>query len=196
MKYNDYELVAMAQEHNEDATNMLYEKYRPLIVKKSREVYRFVENKGVDINDVIQEALIGFEEAIRSFDQNDKALFYTFATICLDRQLKSMVLKFSRDKHRILNEAISFDDVGEEVNILDFIYDDNDNPENELLSEEATEELIKNIGSILTTFELEVFKLRIMGYNNRDIAVILNKDVKSISNTLQRIKMKLRKLYD
>jgi RNA polymerase sporulation-specific sigma factor len=196
MEYNDYELVAMAQEHNEDATNMLYKKYKPLIIRKSREVYKFLENKGVDINDVIQEAMIGFDEAIRDFNQDDNTLFYTFACICLDRQLRNVKLKFSRNKHRILNEAISFEDVGEEVNILDFVYDDNDNPENEILSEESNREFKKSISSILTEAELEVFNLRIKGYSNKEIAGILNKDVKSVDNTVQRIKLKIKRIKD
>ena len=194
MEYNDYELVALAHEHNEDAINKLYEKYKPLIHSKSREVYKYVSNKGIELSDVIQEAMIGFEEAIRDFNQNDNAIFYTFASICVDRQLKSMMLKFSRDKHKILNEAISFDNDKDNINILNFIYDDNDNPENEIISKEDNQEILKTIQNKLTTFESEVFNLRIKGYSNGDIANILNKDVKSIDNTLQRIKAKIRKL--
>lgn len=194
MEYNDYELVALAHEHNEDAINKLYEKYKPLIHSKSREVYKYVSNKGIELSDVIQEAMIGFEEAIRDFNQNDNAIFYTFASICVDRQLKSMMLKFSRDKHKILNEAISFDNDQDNINILNFIYDDNDNPENEIISKEDNQEILKTIQNKLTTFELDVFNLRIKGYSNGDIASLLNKDVKSIDNTLQRIKAKIRKL--
>ncbi len=194
MEYNDYELVVLAHEHNEDAINKLYEKYKPLIHSKSREVYKYVSNKGIELSDVIQEAMIGFEEAIRDFNQNDNAIFYTFASICVDRQLKSMMLKFSRDKHKILNEAISFDNDQDNINILNFIYDDNDNPENEIISKEDNQEILKTIQNKLTTFELDVFNLRIKGYSNGDIASLLNKDVKSIDNTLQRIKAKIRKL--
>ena len=194
MDYNDYELVTMAHEHNEDAINKLYEKYKPLIYSKSREAYKYVSNKGIELSDVIQEAMIGFDEAIRDFNQNDNAIFYTFASICVDRQLKSMMLKISRDKHKILNEAISFDNDKDDVNILNFIYDDNDNPEYEIISKEDKNEILKTIRSKLTSFELEVFNLRIKGYSNGDIANILNKDVKSIDNTLQRIKAKIRKL--
>ena len=36
MEYNDYELVSLARDNNEDAINLIYEKYRPIIVKKSK----------------------------------------------------------------------------------------------------------------------------------------------------------------
>jgi len=36
MEHNDYELVSLAQEGNEDAINIIYQKYRPIIIKKSK----------------------------------------------------------------------------------------------------------------------------------------------------------------
>lgn len=194
MEYNDYELVAMAHEHNEEAINKLYEKYKPLLYNKSIDTYKLIGNKGIEISDLVQEAMIGFEEAIRDYNQDDNTLFYTFASICVDRQLKSAILKFSRNKHKILNEAISFDNENSEVNILNFISDDTDNPEKEMLSKEEQEEVLSIIRDKLTDFEFKVFNYRINGYSNNDIAMALNKDIKSINNTLQRIKAKLRKL--
>ena len=64
---NDYELVSMAQEFNEDAMNMLHEKYQPLINKKSRKYFKYLHNKGIELSDLIQECMIGFEEAIHVF---------------------------------------------------------------------------------------------------------------------------------
>ena len=37
MDYNDYELIYMAREQNEDAVKVLTEKYRPLLEKKARD---------------------------------------------------------------------------------------------------------------------------------------------------------------
>ena len=34
-EYNDYELVALAREGNEDAINIIYQKYKPLIVNST-----------------------------------------------------------------------------------------------------------------------------------------------------------------
>lgn len=196
MNYNDYELVSLAQEHNEEAINILHDKYRPLLVSKAKDTYKYLTNKGVELSDIIQEAMIGFEEAIRDFNQDDKTIFYTFVCICVDRQLKSVVLKFSRNKHKILNEAISFEsinDLGENLSILDFVSDETNNPEYGILLKESKKELLEIVRKNLTDFELAVFNLRIDGYGNSDIAKKLDKDVKSIDNTIQRIKNKLKK---
>ena len=45
----------------------------------------------------------------------------------------------------------------------------------------------------LTDFELEVFKMKVKGYSFEEIAKDLNKDIKSIYNTFQRIKVKIKK---
>ena len=42
MEKNDYELVYLAQEGNEDAINLLYKKYKPIIVKKSKNAIIFL----------------------------------------------------------------------------------------------------------------------------------------------------------
>ena len=39
MENNDYEVIALAQENNEDAINIIYQKYKPLIVKKSKTAF-------------------------------------------------------------------------------------------------------------------------------------------------------------
>ncbi len=196
MEYNDYELVTLAHEHNEDAINILYDKYRPLIIGKAKEVYKNIGNKGVELADMIQEAMIGFEEAIRDYNQDDKAIFYTFVCVCIDRQLMSAALKFSRGKHKILNEAISFDGLADENNILDFIPDNSSDPFLRIVSMENKEEIRKSAKKILTDYEYKVFEYRIQGYNNKDIAIMLNKDSKAIGNTIQRIRMKISKIKE
>ena len=199
MEYNDYELVELAQEHNEDAINILHDKYKPLITKKSKEAYRFLVNKGVELSDVIQEATIGFEEAINDFNQNDGVLFYTFVNICIDRQIKTILIKFNRNKYKFLNEAISFDffdEDGENKSILDYISKEDDNPEFDLISDESFQELYDSIMLELSDIEKQVFELRVDGYNYQEISKMVSKDMKSIDNTLRRIKAKIKKMLE
>ena len=193
---NDYELVSLAQENNEEAGEILYRKYQPLILKKSNKYFKYMQNKGVELTDLIQECTIGFEEAIQQFNESDNTSFYTFVCVCIDRQLMSAALKFSRGKHKILNEAISFDGLADENNILDFIPDNSSDPFLRIVSMENKEEIRKSAKKILTDYEYKVFEYRIQGYNNKDIAIMLNKDSKAIGNTIQRIRMKISKIKE
>lgn len=196
MEYNDYELVCMAQENNEDAINVLHEKYRNIIISKSKKIYGFLSKKGLELSDVIQEATIGFEEAIAGYNQDDKALFYTFANMCIDRQLKSLIIKHGRDKYRILNEAVALDlEDDENVNMYNFISDEV-TPESELFEKEGAAELYNSIKSLLTEMEAMVFDLKIRGFGYKEISDILDMDIKDIYNAVDRIKNKINKIFD
>lgn len=191
---NDYELVSASQEHNEDAMNILHQKYLPLINKKCRKYMRLLYNKGIELSDLIQECTIGFEEAIQQFNPDDDASFYTFANLCMDRQLMSELTKQNRDKYKFLNEAIPLETIEDENenNLIDFIQDNTNNPEQGLLSDEEFNELYNKIIDKLTNFEECVFKLKVQGFDYKEIMEILDKDEKSIYNTVQRIKVKIK----
>lgn len=187
MDKSDYELVYLAQEGNEDAINLLYQKYKPIIVKKSKNAIIFATHHGIDINDIMQEGYIGFEEAIRNFSQDETASFYTFAMLCIDRQIVNYLRKTTGSRGRILNEAITIDDT------LEKVLGDGTNIESNLMGKDRDSELILIIRNMLTDFERTVFDLKLEDYTFDEISKILNKDVKSIYNTFQRIKMKIKK---
>ena len=59
----------LAKEGNEEATNLLYQKYKPIIVSKSKDAIVSANHHGIEINDIMQEGYIGLEEAIKSFNE-------------------------------------------------------------------------------------------------------------------------------
>ena len=194
MKYNDYELVSLAQEKNEEAINVLHEKYNKIIYNKSRKVYNLLKDKGLELSDVIQEAMIGFEEAIMGYNQDDSAIFYTFACLCIDRQLKTLIVKQGRDKHKILNEAITLE-CEDDLNLYNVVSDDV-TPETELINKEEENSLHDNIVDILTELECSVFELKIKGFNSKEISDVMNIEIKDVYNAVDRIKNKINKILD
>lgn len=190
MEYNDYELISLAKEGNEDAINILYQKYKPIIVSKSKEAIVRASHHGIEISDIMQEGYIGLDEAINDFSETDNASFYTFAVLCINRQIINYLRKTTGGKDKILNEAVAIDEYVEKSLKDDF------DAEFSLIFKEYEKKIIKQIKIILTDFEKEVFKLRIDGYNFDEIANTLNKDIKSIYNTFHRIKSKIKKIID
>lgn len=187
MEHNDYELVFLAQEGNEDAINLIYQKYKPIIIKKSKNAIVFASHHGIEINDIMQEGFIGLDEAIRDFSQDTEATFYTFANLCIDRQIANYLKKMTSGKDRILNDAITINDSLEKT-----MRDDTD-IEKYFIFRDNNEEITANIRQKLTNFEKKVFDLRLKGYSFEEIANILNKDMKAIYNTFFRIKEKIKK---
>ena len=192
---NDYELVSLAQELNEDALNILHEKYKPLIQKKCRKYMKYLKNKGLELEDLYQECILTFEDAIDNFNDKDEVSFYTFMNLCIDRKLVTELVKHNRDKYKPLNEAIPLEaDEEKDINIIDLIQDNTLNPEINLLSKDEYKTIITNLIDQLTDFEECVFKLKLEGFTYKEVADILDKDEKSIDNAIQRIKLKLKLL--
>lgn len=195
-KFNDNELISMARECNEDAINILHEKYKPLMNKKCSKYFKAVKNKGIEFSDLMQECLIGFEESIKNYNLDDEVIFYTFTNVCMNRQLISLLTKLNRDKYKFLNEAIPLEtlDNDKDNNLIDFIEDYKSNPELGLIDEVEYQELHDKIIKVLTNLEARVFDLMLQNYDYKEIANILDKEPKSIDNAIQRIKFKIRGL--
>ena len=190
---NDYEVLSMVAD-NEDATELLFKKYKPLIVGLAKKIYNNNQNTGYDLNDLIQEGMIGFSTAINTFDENKDTTFFTYAKTCIERRLISLIKSASRLKHQILNESYSVEDLAQDNKSLENLLEDStSNPENKIIDDENTNELIRNIQKQLTPLESAVFELKISGFTYREIADILDKDSKSIDNAISRIKTKVQK---
>lgn len=189
---NDYELLDQVAD-NEIATEVLFEKYRPLITYVAKKLFYANQNSGLDINDLIQEGMIGFSIAINTFDEHKDAKFFTYAKTCITRRIISAITAATRMKHQILNESISVDTLDNENNLEKMFSSQNSNPEDKLIDLESTKELKQKIIQELTDFENKVFELKTSGLNYKEIAEILEKDPKSIDNAISRIKAKANK---
>lgn len=194
---NDFELLYLVCEQNDEAYEILYEKYKPIIEIKVKKYLKYASSKGLDYNDLVQEGMVGFSEAIKDFKVQKDVKFSTFANLCIDRQISSAVISANRKKHRLLNESLSLDDNPSESTktLIDFVFDKNNlDPSNYIANLETELEIYNQISEALTPFEKEVFDLKIKNFSYKEIMNILNKSYKSIDSALQRIKIKLNKI--
>lgn len=193
--YNDFELLDYVRENNEEANEILFKKYEPLIVNMAKKLYSTSNNNcGVEISDLIQEGMLGLSNAINNFNEVKDITFYTYAKTCIERKMISFVISSRRLKHKILNESISLEQTDDNnFSTLEYLLSDNtSNPEVMLLNIENQNELLRRTNNILTDFEKQVFELKINGFEYKEIADILDKDSKSIDNALQRIRLKIK----
>lgn len=191
---NDYELLYLVAEENEEAKEMFYEKYRPLVEMKASKYYNYIKNKGYELNDLVQEGMIGLSQAINDFKEQKNVKFITFASVCIDRQLLTFIRDINRQKHKLLNDSLSIDYTSSNLGrpLLDILFDDkNLNPEDSFIDIESEEELKANIKKILTVKEYEVFELRCEDFSYQEIACLLNTTVKAVDGAMRRIKGKI-----
>lgn len=189
-EYNDYELLDYICESNEDATKILYDKYKAVIENIARS--KVNNGIGLEFNDLVQEGMIGFSEAIRDYKDQKDVTFYTFASLCIERQILTAIKKATRDKHKLLNGSISLDyTYDEDSNMYDNISDDNQmSPEDKVIEMEEEKQLYGIIVDKLSSFEKQVFDLKIKDFSYKEIGQLLNIDSKKIDNAIQRIKQK------
>lgn len=188
MNYNDFELVSLAREHNEEATGTLYEKYKPIVLRKANDLYGRVSRYGLELNDLIQEGYIGLDNAINNYNENDNTSFYTFASLCVERQIMSFLRMVNTKKHRALNEAINLDDN------MQYLFRDSVDIEKDFIKGENYKDIIEKLREKLSDSERIVFDYRMNGYSVSEIADKTKKSSKVIYNTLDRIKIKFRNL--
>lgn len=193
--YNDNELLLYISENNEEASSIMFEKYTPLIITIANKMYKYCPNTGLEISDLIQEGMLGLNSAIHSYNEEKDNVFYTFARKCIERKMISLMVAANRQKHRLLNESLSLNDTldNDIFELEEHLGDNSYNPEYRLFEHETEEELINGFKKNLTELEEEVFLLKIGGLNYKEIAEVLDKDLKAIDNALQRIKIKLKK---
>ena len=197
-EYSDSELYSMVCESSEEAKEIIYTKYKyiiDVIVKK----YVYTAKKlGVEYNDLYQEGLVGFADALNNYDESKKVLLSTFISVCVERRLQNAVLKAGRFKNKILRDSLSLDhEYGEQqIPLREMIRDEKSDPLFGISKAEDYEELIECIKNKLSSNEYEVYQLMLHGLNYQEIALILNKKPKQIDNTIQRLKYKIKLILD
>ena len=154
---------------------------------------------GADRDDLIQEGMIGLFKAVRDYDSGRDASFFTFAELCISRQMYSAVQAAGRMKHIPLNSYISLygnnsEHEEDESGILDVLADNGLNPEDLFIDKENVEQLDKKIEQELSTFEKQVLDLYVTGMSYTQIAKVLGRDEKSTDNALQRLKSKVKRM--
>ena len=82
-QYTDEELLTMRENGEEEITEYLIEKYKPMVRQRVRVLYLV----GGDQDDLIQEGMIGLFKAVRDYRKDRDASFHTFAHLCVDRQI-------------------------------------------------------------------------------------------------------------
>ena len=191
---NDYELLYLVSENNEDAKDIFFKKYDNIIKMKASKYTSFVLSKGYDFNDLFQEGRLGLTQAINDYKEQKNVQFYTFANLCIERQIASFLRNIARDKHKLLNDSISLDTTTNSVGrpLTELILDDkNIDPEMSFIEMEEKEELFSKIDKVLTESERDVFNLRVQGFTYKEISQLLNITEKAVDGTMGRIKSKI-----
>ena len=165
IKYNDNELLYLISEKDEVALEIMMNKYEPLI--KSMLVRYKIKSKNFE--DFHQECLMTLYNCVNKYREDRKISFNSYLEMSLNYCIQNILKK---------EKSYFYDVVLMEMQDLDYIL-----PVKE-------EETIEYSFEKLSLYEKKVLKYLSEGYTISNISLQLNKESRSIYNTISRIKNK------
>lgn len=194
---SDEDIVEAVRNGDSIALEYLINKYKNFVRAKARSYFLI----GADREDIVQEGMIGLYKAIRDFKGDKLASFKAFAELCITRQIITAIKTATRQKHIPLNSYVSLDkpiyDEDSDRTLLDVICGTRvSDPEELIINQEEFIGLEDKMSEILSDLERKVLMLYLDGRSYQEIAVDLDRHVKSIDNALQRVKRKLERYLE
>lgn len=181
---NDYELLYLAKEDNEEAIRVLFKRYFKLLYNKVKGYNKITK---IDLDELLNTSLFSFYTAIDNYRDDTK--FATYLAKCVDNSLLNYYKSINRDKNKTLNEAISLEDI--DIMSLN-LYDNNrDNPETIFFDNLNYDELKEKIIDKLTWREELIFLLREQDFSPKEISEITDNNIKTVYNIIRRIQNKM-----
>ena len=185
MEENINTILKKAQTGDSEAIDWILKEYSKILSFNAQKYYLI----GAEQEDLLQEGILGLLKAIKFYDET-KSSFSSFAFLCIRREMISAIRKANTQKNSVLNEALTTSSMIEDSSDVDNYISSENNPEEAYLLKEEIEEFKKFSENNFSKFEKEVLTYLIRGYSYREIAKILSKNLKSIDNTIQRIRKK------
>lgn len=138
------------------------------------------------IKDLVQEGMMALLKAVNSYRPDRGAAFATYAGVCIRHRMLSYIMKDGRTSA----ERVSADELDDYLSGKE-----EDIPENVVIAREDYEELFCRIADELSEKEWQVLQLFLAGMSHRRIAERVGSDEKSVNNTMQRVRRKLRAIF-
>ena len=191
MEYPDNELTYLLNDNNEVAQDLLYEKYSYIIKSILNKYRRVFLALNIELEEARQEANLAFSYAIYNYNEDRDTSLNTFVTLCVERRIRAVIKSKETMKSKVQSETISLNsDNFLENTIADFQYE----PSKRIENIDMLKYINSKVKNLLSDKEKEVYNLLLQGMDYQEIAINLNKTPKQIDNTIQRIRIKLKKL--
>lgn len=182
----DEELAVLAANGDDDAMARLISAVTPIAKAKAS---HFVNARIAD-EDLTQEGMLGFLDAVKKFDPSKGSSFKAFAERCIENRIKSAMRTNFNNKNAALSSAVPYEAEIHETS------DPSSNPELILMDKADSQAVEDFLLAELSVFEQKVIRLRLCGKSYSKVAEALGCSEKAVDNALQRIRKKMRTKYN
>ncbi len=196
MEFSENELTSMICDNNEDVTDAIFDKYSYLVDVIIHKYENTIKTLKLDIEEVKQEAYYAFNDAIINYRDELASSFPTFISLCIRRKLYNRFKIATANKNLTHLNETSINNITLKKSNLEKISDMKYNPERIITINDNCEDLVNKILISLSPKEKDVFKLFINGFTTKDISMILKLNIKTIYNTVGRIREKTNSIIE
>lgn len=177
----DEELAVLAANGDDESMARLISAVTPIAKAKASSL----ANARVPDEDLVQEGMLGFLDAVSSFNPA-KGSFKAYAETCINNRILSAVRASFNNKNAALSNALPLETEAHEIS------DNSADPANIISEKYDSEHIADLLSSGLSDFEKQVVELRFLGKSYSQISAELSCSEKAVDNALQRIRKKMR----
>ena len=178
---NDEKLAKMSKS-DDRACEILIVRYKGTVISLARKYYL----QGGEIDDLISEGMIGLYRAVMTYQEDKNATFFTYAYICISRQLYSAIRNSLSNKNVPLNQSLP---IYQHEELSGGIQ-----PEELFIYKEGEAKLMGKLRECLSVFEFQVLTDYIEGLSYQEISDKRDCPFKKVDNALFRSKKKVNDL--
>ncbi len=135
----------------------------------------------LEVDDAVQEGIIGLFHAIQTWREGRQASFQTYAAVCIQNAVISARRAAGRKKHAPLNHSVPIPEAHSTPG-----------PEDAAIATEEACRTLEKARMVLTQLEKTVLQLMLDGYSHAQIAGKTGRSPKAVESTLARVRRKLR----
>ena len=190
------ELIYLARSNDPVALRSLYAYYDALVNTVMRKM-KYISSMSLEAQDLLQVGMITFDKVFWSSREDLDTTFEVYARSCIIKKMQSLLKKQYTFFTRYEKKAISLDRI---IN-----YDDS-RTYGELIADQRVEYSPQKAQDLEKVWELvyaiiqnetserdqKIFHLVLLGYPEKEVALMLNISIKCVYNSVYRVMSKLR----
>jgi RNA polymerase sporulation-specific sigma factor len=185
-KFDDNTLATLAVKAAEGDDSAMAELISEIMPAAKAKAAKFSSDYArISDEDLVQEGMIGFLEAVKRFDISKGVPFRAYANLCIESRILSALRKNSNEKNAALTTAVSIEEKADEPS--------GDDPAALVADSDEAKRIFEFTENSLSGFEKQVLNLRMSGESYSVIAAKLGCTEKSVDNAIQRIRKKYKK---